>query len=63
MSDGDRRDELLTTQQVAQHLAVSAHTIRRMVHCGQIPKRQIRGSWRFLRADVDSLLERSSSAA
>jgi excisionase family DNA binding protein len=48
-------DELLTTDEVASHLKVSAKTVRNWRHAGDgPPARKLRGVVRYVRAEVDA---------
>ena len=43
---------LLTIRQVARHLAVSEHTVRRLVHTGQLPCVRVGVQIRFQARDL-----------
>lgn len=49
---------LLTVQEVAERLAVSLATVRRLTRAGELTKVVIGGSIRFEPLDVEALIER-----
>ena len=53
MDNSQQNDSLLTTEQLARHLAVSVSTIRRLTRDGQIPCVRIRS---LVRYDLNAVL-------
>ena len=56
-------NELMTVDELAQHLRVTKKTIYRLLKRGEIPATKIGRQWRFDRASIDQWLERKSAGA
>jgi len=54
-------DRLLTPQDAAEVLRLSARTVREYVSRGEIEARIIGGRWRFRRADLEAFFENAPS--
>lgn len=54
--------EFLTTDEVADMLAVDPSTVRRWIEAGRLPACKPAGGWRILRSDVEAMLRASSTA-
>src|SRR5437879_11733615 len=54
-------DRLLTHQDAAEVVRLSARTVREYVSRGEIEARIIGGRWRFRRADLDAFFENAPS--
>lgn len=51
-------EQILTPDELAEHLKVSRRTIYRMLEAGELPfALKIKGSWRFRLNDISSWLE------
>lgn len=47
---------VLTAEQIAEHLSVSIHTVRRHFRTGSLPGRKVGKSWTTTRAALDAWL-------
>jgi excisionase family DNA binding protein len=52
-----RAGELLTLDEVAEHLRLGKRTTYRMAKEGELPAFKIGGAWRFDRVDIDRWIE------
>ena len=52
--------DFLTTKQIQDILRVDRTTIYRLVESGRLPASRVGKQWRFTRADVDSLLQKTT---
>jgi excisionase family DNA binding protein len=59
----ERQTGLLTVQEVAERLAVSLATVRRLTRAGALTRVVIGGSVRFEPVDVEALIERGKQGA
>ena len=50
--------DVLTLDEVAQYLRLPSELVERQALKGNLPGRQVEGTWRFLKAAVDSWLSR-----
>ena len=50
-------NQLLSISQSANHLGKSERSIRRMIHCGDLPAYRIGGSVRLRLADIEQYIE------
>lgn len=53
-------DQVLTSDEAAAYLRVSVKTLLRLVHRGELPGTKVGRSWRFHRADLESLVKQGS---
>lgn len=55
--------QLLTTQQAAAALGLTANNLIRRANCGELPVVKLPGarSWRFHRKDIDAYIERAKT--
>jgi excisionase family DNA binding protein len=48
---------MMTTEQVSEHLSVSARTVRELVKSGALPAARIGKEYRFKEIDVNQFIE------
>ncbi len=53
--------DVLTVDEVAAELRVSAQTVRKLIEEGQLRAFKVRGQWRIRRADLDRYIEKQSN--
>ena len=53
--------EVLTAEEVARLLRLSAKTVRIRAGRGEIPAKKVGKVWRFIRADIEAYLRQSES--
>jgi len=53
---GDKR-QLMTLEEVAEHLRLGKRTTYRMAKEGELPAFKIGGAWRFDRVDIDQWIQ------
>lgn len=58
MDNSDQSFELLTIQEVAEYLKVSASTVRRLQQGRHVPFIKVGGSVRFTKADIVNYLQK-----
>jgi len=57
---GDEPKAVLTLQEAASYLQLSAETVAQQAEAGQIPGRRVDNTWRFLKAAIDRWLYQDS---
>lgn len=55
MADSD----VLTVEEVAKELRVSAQTVRKIIEDGELKAFRVRGQWRIKREDLDRYIEQN----
>ena len=63
MPERTTRPEVLTLEDAAHFLKLSPDAVARQAEAGQIPGRQVEGSWRFLLPRLEDWLGRRDSKA
>lgn len=53
--------EVLTVKQVAEFLQMDERTIYKLAKQGDIPSFKVSNQWRFLKKDIESLVEQKKS--
>ncbi|MEK7309626.1 MAG: helix-turn-helix domain-containing protein [Planctomycetota bacterium] len=53
--------KLLTIKEVAEYLAVSIDTVRRLIHKGQLPASKVGGQWRIDKDTLELYLKKKAS--
>jgi excisionase family DNA binding protein len=56
----DETGEIFTLDEVALYLKVGKRTVYRLAAAKRIPAFKVGGTWRFLRADIDSWIRKQS---
>jgi len=56
----DETGEIFTLDEVALYLKVGKRTVYRLAAAKKIPAFKVGGTWRFLRADIDSWIKQQS---
>lgn len=56
----DETGEIFTLDEVALYLKVGKRTVYRLAAAKKIPAFKVGGTWRFLRADIDSWIRKQS---
>ncbi len=51
------QDQVMTIQEVAEHLKVGTKTIYSLVQRGHLPGFKVGGQWRFRRKDIEKWVE------
>lgn len=57
------KSEILTLTEVAEYLKVAERTLYRLAAAKKVPAFKVGGTWRFLRADIDSWIKQQSMEA
>jgi excisionase family DNA binding protein len=52
----------LSVREVADLLSVDSKTVYRLVQRSELPGFKVAGSWRFLKRDIDTWIEKQKSA-
>ena len=63
MSNENRAEQFLTTQEVAGLLKVSIHTVRRWIKEGHLPAYKVGRGLRIKKANLDQWIEQRSTAS
>lgn len=51
--------DVLTVEEVAKELRVSAQTVRKIIEDGELKAFRVRGQWRIKREDLDRYIEQN----
>ena len=52
----NKKEEVLTAEEVAEYLRIHPYTVRRLARAGKVPGFKIGGQWRFNRSEIDNLI-------